>query len=677
MTKRGGRKGQSGGRPQFDGGFLKRARSIEMTSGANRRSRSNRSRIRSATQPSSRPRRFGYWVLVICTWGFIGLAGIVSYYALDLPDIAPLTQAKNAPSLTLLSWDGEPAALRGSGAGGLTSLHDLPSYVPAAVIATEDRRFYSHYGLDPIGLMRAAFANIWAGKIVQGGSTITQQLAKNLFLRPERTLERKVQELILAVWLETQFTKDEILELYLNRVYFGAGAYGVEAAAQRYFGKSIREVSLSEAALLAGLLKAPTYYAPTSNPSGAQARAQLVIDNMVRAGYLDETERALVADEAMALTQRAGTPDIFYFADWVAARLPELVNDPRGDLMVRTTIDLELQRRAEQVVAEALARDGANLGVSQAALIALAPDGAVRAMVGGRTYLESQFNRAVQARRQPGSAFKPFVYLTAIEAGLTPDTVREDGPIMVGGWQPKNFSETYAGPVTLMEAVARSLNTVAVRVTEEIGRDNVIQTARRLGITANLEPHPSIALGVFEVSLIELAAAYTPFANGGYAVFPHAIEEVNSSGGQVLYSRTRSELGRAVSLEAVGSLNVMLSHALRTGTGKRAYSRTRSAAGKTGTSQDFRDAWFVGYTTDLVVGVWVGNDDGTPTNRVTGGTLPAAIWQDFMTRAQSGSPPRELPGIDLIAPELESDFDRDYAPPGKRQKGFFERLFGL
>jgi penicillin-binding protein 1A len=568
----------------------------------------------------------------------------------EMPDTSSLWRVKKSPGVTVLAADGSVLSQRGAFNSAMVGVAEMPPHLPRAIIATEDRRFYQHFGMDIIGFFRAMVANIRAGGVVQGGSTITQQLAKNLFLTPERTLLRKVRELMLALWLEARLSKDEILTLYMNRVYLGAGAYGIEAASQRYFGKSARRVTVPEAALLAGLLKAPSRYAPTNNIKRSRARAAVVLRNMVAAGYLSEKKAAAARRAPARLAHRAQTSGARYFADWVQERLPGLVGNRDDDLIVLSTLQPRLQRAAEASLTRILSRHGKKRNVTQGALVAVGPDGAVRAMVGGRSYAKSQFNRAVQANRQPGSAFKPFIYLAALEAGFDPSDKIKDSPVTVEGWKPRNFTNKYLGSVTLSKALAKSINTVAVKVSERVGRDKVIATAQRLGITSPMSAHPALALGVSEVTLLELTSAYAPFANGGYAVVPHGILEVRTRAGRVLFRRDGSSLGRVVKVGDLKHMNAMLTEALRTGTGRGARLGDRASAGKTGTSQKYRDGWFVGYTADLISGVWLGNDNDAPTRKMTGGQLPASLWKAFMGRASAGLPVRALPsGREAIA----------------------------
>jgi len=523
-------------------------------------------------------------------------------------------------------------------------LKDLPRYVPQAFVAIEDRRFYSHYGVDPIGIARALVANILHRGVSQGGSTLTQQLAKNLFLTQERTFSRKVQEVALAAWLERKFSKTQILDLYLNRVYFGAGAYGIEAAAQRYFSKPATKLTVAEAATLAGLVRSPSRLAPTRNPDGAEKRAQVVLAAMMDMKFItDDMAKVALMQPAQAI-KAPGAGSIGYVADWVMDVLDDLIGRVEQDIVVETSVDPTLQASAEAALVDELAKSGAKAGVGQGAIVALTPDGAVRALVGGRNYAESQFNRAVAAKRQPGSAFKPFVYLTALERGLTPDTVREDKPIAVKGWHPENYSREYFGAVSLTKALALSLNTVSVRLTMEFGPTAVMRTAHRLGIASKLEPNASLALGTSEVSVLELVGAYATFANGGLAVTPHVVESVKTASGKLLYQRKDENLGRIIDDRYAGMMNAMMQETLLTGTAHKAELPGWAAAGKTGTSQDFRDAWFIGYTGHLVAGIWLGNDDSSPTKKTTGGGIPVEIWSRFMKAAHQGVPVVRLPG---------------------------------
>jgi penicillin-binding protein 1A len=599
---------------------------------------------------SGKRRRFGfgrlvYWGSVLAIWAVLAVVGVFTWVGLHLPPIQSLEIPKRPPSIQINSLDARVFANRGEMGGAALALKDMPAHLPNAFIAVEDRRFRFHHGIDPVGLFRAVVANLLHRGISQGGSTITQQLAKNLFLTQDRTLTRKLQEAMLAMWLEHKFSKDEILELYLNRVYFGSGAYGVEAAAQRYFGKPARAVSVAEAALLAGLVKSPSRLAPTRNYDGAERRAQIVLAAMADAHLIKEdAAKAAMASPPKIVKPSAGGSSN-YVADWVMDVLNELVGRVDEDIVVDTTIDATLQGVAEKAVIEEIAQKGEKFGVEQGALVAMTPDGAVRALVGGRSYVENQFNRAVAAKRQPGSAFKPFVYLTALEHGLTPDTIRDDRPIELKNWRPENYGHEYFGPVTLTQALAQSLNTVSVRLTLEFGPTAVVRTAHRLGIASKLEPNASIALGTSEVSVLELVSAYAPFANGGNAVMPHVVERIRTLHGKTLYARNAPALGRVVDPRYVAMMNAMMRETLTSGTARKADLPGWTAAGKTGTSQDFRDAWFVGYTSRLVTGVWFGNDDASPTRKASGGGLPVEVWSRFMKAAHQGTPVTDLPVV--------------------------------
>lgn len=605
--------------------------------------------------------RLAYWAALLGVWALIALGALVFYYALDLPPTDKLDRAASGSELSVYSVNDRLMARRGRRGGAPLRYSDMPRVLIQAVTAIEDRRFFSHIGLDPRGLLRAAWANMRAGRTVQGGSTLTQQLAKNVFLTPERSFKRKVQELLLAFWLEAQFTKQDLLTIYLNRVYFGAGAYGVQAAAETYFNRPVQSLTAGEAAMLAGLLKAPSRYAPNRNPQGARVRTKLVIAAMQEAGHLTADEAATLAATPVAIVARSSDA-AHYAVDFVLDQLPDFVGRPRADLDVITTLDGRLQLAAEQAIASVLQAEGETRKAGQAAMVVMTPDGAIRAMVGGKSYQKSPFNRATQARRQPGSAFKPFVYLAALENGLTPADIYEDAPVSIGAWQPKNYDDDYLGAVSAERALAQSRNTVAVKISEQTGRGRVIDMARRLGITSPMRPHPSLALGAFEVSLLELTAAYAHFANGGRQTMPHVISTVLTGSGALLYERTASVPLQIVAPRHIGTLNAMLRSVMQNGTGRRAAIQGLDAAGKTGTSQNWRDAWFVGYSGALVVGVWVGNDDNGAMDRVSGGGLPAAIWHRFMTGQKHLSADLTLPGGTL--------------PEGDTQ-GLLRRLFGF
>ncbi|MDD1522059.1 MULTISPECIES: transglycosylase domain-containing protein [Bradyrhizobium] len=619
--------------------------------------------------------RLVYWGAVLSLWGVIAVIGVVIYVGAHLPPIQSLEIPKRPPTIQIVGIDGSMLAQRGEMAGANVALKDLPPYLPKAFIAIEDRRFYSHFGIDPVGILRALVTNVLHRGVSQGGSTLTQQLAKNLFLTQERTLQRKLQEVELAIWLERKHSKDEILELYLNRVYFGSGAYGVEAAAQKYFGKSAKNVTVAEAAMLAGLVKSPSRLAPNRNPEGAEARAQIVLAAMADAKFITDAQAKASIGHPSYNVKPAGAGTVNYVADWIGEVLDDLVGQIDESIKVETTIDPKLQSVAEAAIIDELAAKSVKFNVSQGALVAMTPDGAVRAMVGGRNYSDSQYNRAVTARRQPGSSFKPFVYLTALEQGLTPDTMRQDAPIEVKGWRPENYTHEYFGAVTLTQALAMSLNTVAIRLGLEVGPKNVVRTAHRLGISSKLEPNASIALGTSEVSVVELVGAYAPFANGGLAVAPHVVTRIRTLSGKLLYMRQPEERNQVIDPRYVGMMNAMMRETLISGTAKKAEIPGWPAAGKTGTSQDYRDAWFIGYTASLVTGVWLGNDDNSPTKKATGGGLPVEVWSRFMKTALDGVPVAALPsspsgwGLSNLAQAASQVSPPTPAPPPQANAG--------
>jgi len=561
-----------------------------------------------------------------------------------IPDDADLWNVNRQSAIIVLDRNGEEIAARGARYGEHVEPEELPEHLIKAFLSTEDRRFYDHAGVDLKGTLRAALANARAGAVTEGGSTITQQLARNLFLSLEQTYERKIREALLALWLEGHYTKDQILSLYLNRIYLGAGAYGIESAAQTYFGKSARDASLAEAAMLAGLPKAPSTYAPTQNPQGAQRRARDVIDNLLETDAIEPFEARQARENPAVVVNLNTDSDLGYFFDYAAAKAKELAPAISGDIIVTTTIDQKLQRDAEVAVHAALDVDARLKGADQAALVAYDANGALRAMVGGRSYKESQFNRAVQAKRQPGSAFKPFVYVAALEAGLKPTSRFIDQPVNIDGWEPTNYTPGFIGPVRLTEALAKSINTVAVQVTERVGRGKVAEAAMRLGVNDNIPPHRSIALGAVDVTLEDLTGAYIPFARDGLAPEPYAIERIETRDGAVLFEHMPAKPARVLAPEIAQDITHMLYQVMHTGTGGRANLGLRHAAGKTGTTNDWRDAWFVGYTGQLVTGVWVGNDDYNPMDKITGGTIPASIWRDFMISAHQGLPMARLDG---------------------------------
>ena len=588
-----------------------------------------------------------------------------------LPDTKQLLAVDHEPALTIVDAHGEKIGTRGLTQGAYIHLNQMAPTLPLAVMAVEDRRFYHHWGIDFIGLVRAAFTNLQEGHVVQGGSTITQQLAKILFLSPERTFKRKVQEAMLALWLEHKLSKDQILELYLNKVYLGAGTFGVEAAAQRYFGKSAHDLSLVESAMIAGLLKAPSKYSPANSLEEASERTGLVLDLMVDSRFITARERAEAEQHPARIVAESASPGADYFLDWVATRLGDYIGKPSQDVIIQTSIDMRLQRAAEDALKSVLDAEGAKRHATEGALVAMTPDGAITAMVGGRSYQHSSFNRATDARRPPGSSFKPFVYLAAIQAGYRPDNVIVDEPYRIGNWQPQNYTGRYLGPIELQDAFAQSINTVAARLGEAVGRDRIIQIAQSFGISSPLQPVPSLALGSEGVGVMELTGAYAPFANGGSAVMPHAILRVLNKNGASLYERDGAGPGQVADIQSIGIMNEMLERVIDVGTGRAAHIPGQIAGGKTGTGQDHRDAWFVGFTTHMICGVWIGNDDFSPMKGVSGGNLPADVFRKFMIVASQGQPMEQLPGVLNVqeeAPPMAPDEYSAEAEPSQQQR---------
>ncbi len=576
----------------------------------------------------------------------IGLAAMFAYFASDLPDTSELWREGETPKITLLAADGAPIIMQGVSQGAPVRLANLPDYVPNAVLAVEDRNFYHHFGANPVSIIRALIVNANEGAVRQGGSTITQQLAKNVFLSGEQTIKRKIQELMLAFWLEQKFTKQEILTLYLNRVYFGAGAYGVDAASYRYFGKSASNLQLGEAAVLAGLLKAPSRYAPTNNPDDAGRRGRLVIEQMVEAGLLSRARaNEVIANPVLLASPRFEAAP--YFVDETLREARRLVGDVDADLVVHTTFDPAVQAAAETGLIAGMAMAGDALDEVEAAAVFLDGEGAVRAMIGGRDYAKSQFNRATQARRQPGSAFKPIVYLAGLTNGETPDGVIMDAPVKIGSWEPGNYKDKYYGEVTLREALALSLNSAAVRLQEQTGRAHVRQTAEQLGWPSELGSGPSLALGVDEISPLQLAGVYAPFANGGFRIDPHLVDRIETADGDLVYERKSRIIAEAASANSIREMNDLMQAVVGWGTGRAAKIPGYITAGKTGTSQDSRDAWFAGHAGGLVGVVWVGRDDNSPMANMTGGRAPAVIWREMMARA--------LPPPTYVTPAAEED----------------------
>ncbi|PKP77063.1 MAG: penicillin-binding protein [Alphaproteobacteria bacterium HGW-Alphaproteobacteria-3] len=584
--------------------------------------------------------------LTFVSFAFTAL--VVSFIAVvffTLPDLKRVldTAQTETLSITVLDVDGDELGIRGRRTAPSVPLGEMPPYLVKAVLATEDRRFYEHNGFDPRGIARAMWTNLISFDFVEGGSTITQQVAKNIYLDNSRTIWRKAQEALIAMWLENNLTKDEILTLYLNRIYMGAGNYGMDAAARYYFGKSVRDVSLPEAAILAGLPKAPSRFSPANDLERARVRANQVLDRLVDAGSLSEKEVAGARVNPAKVLTRSKEAGREYFVDWVAGEVRALLPEATGRLSVRTTLDPRRQIAAEKAVGQALTETGAERRVTQGALVALGPDGAVRAMVGGRSYVESQFNRATQAERQPGSAFKPIVYLAALKSGYTPDSPVTDEPVSMDGWTPRNASTRDWGTVSLATALANSINTITVQIGNRVGMDRIIGTAGALGIDRPLPRNLSVVLGSAEVTLLELTSAYSAFGNAGMRAAPFGIVSIEAENGETLYKHEAAP-AQAMTRTQAQDMTYMLHQVVMEGTGRSAALPGRLAAGKTGTSQDNRDAWFVGYTGNEVAGVWFGNDDNTPTDGAAGGNFAAIAWRNYMAAAESGTPPAPLPG---------------------------------
>ena len=570
-----------------------------------------------APEISAPPRRRHRW------WPYLlmALGVFLAWLAITTP-LGRALEPLPAPAMLLLSADGQPIARRGSIKEAPVEVADLPKHVPLAFVSIEDRRFYSHLGIDPKGIARAAWANIRAGGVREGGSTITQQLAKTAFLTADQNMVRKLREVLIAGWLEAWLTKDEILGRYMSSIYFGDGVYGLRAASRHYFGREPDQLSIAQAAMLAGVVKAPSRLAPTANLRLARARAELVEAAMVREGAITQRQADL-ARPASVLRRRGDLPTGTYFADWVWPQARRVAEADYGEVRVTTTLDADLQKLAVRTIGRA------DLRGAQAALVAMRPNGEVVAMVGGRSYKASRFNRATQAKRQPGSTFKLFVYLAAIREGLTPDSEIADAAITVAGWSPKNYDGRYRGTVSLREAFAASSNVAAVRLQERVGRGAVTRAARDLGITGPLTPEPSLALGTSATTLLDMTAAYAAIAGGRWPVRPRGVPA--DADARAWYDLSGLARGR-MSRRETAAMRDMLSAAIDRGTG-RAARLSVPAFGKTGTTQDHRDAMFIGFAGDLVVGVWVGNDDNSPMKGVTGGGVPARIWRDFTGRA--------------------------------------------
>ena len=567
--------------------------------------------------------RFAYYASLT---GGAAFAVFTLYCLFTLPDIDNAPAKTRPPKIELLDANGEPISVYGGNYGEPVVLKHLPSYVYNAVVATEDRRFYEHGGVDYKSVLRAALVNLIKRRKAQGASTLTQQVAKNLFLTSDKTIARKMREMLLAFELERRLSKDKILTIYLNRVYFGAGCYGIESAAKRYFDKSAADLTLYESAVLAGLLKAPSVYNPLNNPEAADKRARVVLSLMRKAGYISDKQKDAAVSQASA-PKKKNRGASQYFIDWALRELDDYLGALDEDAVVFTTMESSLQKNLGRIIADTFAKpETKKMNATQAAAVILRKDGAVAAMTGGVDYEKSRFNRAVQAKRQIGSVIKPFVYLAAFENGYSPNDVFEDREISYKGWKPKNASGKYYGRITLADALIKSVNTIAVRLAVETGVRKVKKTAMKFGIvSSDCEESGAIALGVCQTRVIDAAAAYAALANGGYGVTPYAISEVQNADGEILYERTGSGRARLTNPKYIAELDNILLDVIMKGTGKRAFPGIL-AKGKTGTTQNYRDAWFVGYTQDYTAAVWVGNDDETPMNKVGGNSLPSDIW---------------------------------------------------
>ncbi len=626
-------------------------------------------------------RRLFYAFMVLGVWTAMALIIIFAFLARSLPSLDdPAPPGASEPAIIVKANNGATVARTGPVYGDWLRVKDLPDSMMRALLSVEDKNFYTHPGFDGMGLMRAVVVNLRAGRVRAGGSTITQQLAKNMFLTSQRSLTRKAQELLLTFWIEQKFTKDQILSLYLNRVYFGGGAYGVDAASHKYFGHSARTLSVPEAAMLAGLVKSPSSLAPHINPDGAWKRAKLVMSTMVRTGAISQqTYNELLVTPPDIIRDTLGV-DVRYFTDWIATEARRLADIKGRSILIHTTLDPISQRAATKALHKGLSDEGVKFNAGQGAIVSLDHDGAVRAMVGGSSYFKTQYNRATQALRQPGSTFKLISYIAALEHGASINDTEIDEPINIDGYAPKNYNGKNTGAMTLREAFARSINTVAVKVAEKAGRENVAEVARRLGITTNVMPITSLPLGTEEVRMIDLAGVYAAVANGGFRVNPYSIVEIAALDGEVLYRHHATPPKQVLDPSVTKDMVNMLTAVVEWGTGRRAQ-LDRPAAGKSGTTQDSRDAVFAGFTSEMTTVVWVGNDDFAPMKKVTGGGLPARIWKEYMMAAHAGMPVRPLladaglylesAGDDVIISDKALKKTKE-----KKKKGFFQRLFG-
>jgi penicillin-binding protein 1A len=607
--------------------------------------------------PRTAKRRSRFWAFVrgsfllglgLAALGALVGAALVWTSLQDLPSYKELVTRPRGQSVTVRASDGSVLAHLGPNFGQWLAYAEVPKHMRDAMVAVEDRRFYSHGGFDPVGFGRALYVNLKARKWVQGGSTITQQVAKNLFLTSDRTFDRKGREVVLSLALDWKFSKQQILELYLNRVYFGGGAYGIDAAARRFYGHSARALSIPESVVIAGLVKAPSRYAPSSDPRKSIARARVVLATMVDSGAISADAAHNVRLDALRFVPQPRENDVRYFTDWVLTQVETLTDESIQPMDVMTTLDPRMQNYAEAAVQRNVPK------ALQGALVALGYDGAIKAMVGGKDYVASSYNRAIYARRQPGSAFKLFVYLAALESGRTPDDVEVDEPITIGKWSPVNSNRAYVGSVTLTRAFAMSINTVAVKLADAVGFDTVASVARRLGISTPISREPAMALGASVATVMDMTGAYATVARGGSSAAPYAIRQIVRADSQILFNYNAGLPDQVINADTAAMMTKMLAATIESGTG-RAAQLDRPAAGKTGTTSDNKDGWFLGFTGDLTAGVWLGRDDNKAVAGLAGGKLPAQVWADFMRAATAGLPPQPL--FALSAPGSVSEPD--------------------
>ncbi len=573
------------------------------------------------------------WAIITAVWGAIFLSVVLFYYYHDLPSLEEMETANDKQVIEVCYSNGNKINTLGDLYANQITFNQIPGHLIDAVVATEDRGFFNHSGVDFLGILRAAYVNFRADKIVQGGSTITQQLAKMMFLKPDRTIKRKVQELMLAWQLEKTFGKEQILTLYLNRAYFGGGNYGIASASRNYFNKPVSKLDLNESAMLAGLLKAPSKLSPNNNHKLAEKRANQVLENMIDAGYLNENN---IDEITKPINYKEDKLQRFYFSDYVASQFPDYLSGKdksnKNRFTITTTLDENFQRIVENETNKFVNKNAKKLGTSQVALVLMNKDGALLAMVGGRDYQKSPFNRAVYSKRQAGSAFKVFVFLTALQNGFKIDDIIEDKKVSLGGWSPENYEKKYYGKVTLKDAFAKSLNSVAVQLTAKLDKKQIIKNALKMGVISEIDNNDAtIALGTAQVSLLELVNSYASISSGGIAILPYSVERISGDGGKILYQRQADQPYQIIEEKDVKAMKEILREVVKNGTGKAA-NVVGNIYGKTGTSQNYRDAWFIGFNDDYVLGIWIGNDNNKPTNKITGGSLPAQLFSGIIKK---------------------------------------------